>query len=278
MLRQCLGEDLKVGCNLTWGPCFDYQKQFFCGAVDKVSQYPYLLRYDIEVSGFGSHQSGHLVLLRLKDEIYPGGDSKDHWPTLCLNTLRWAKKQGAVCGPAHSGWGLEVDTSELPNYVVPPYSGIGANEYVVDVTHQVPGPDGKLVPAVDFLSMVDTPSVWELNMWYHTLNVGFRTRISGETDFPCIYGERVGLGRFYVKVDGKLDYDRWGEGIRQGRNYVSDGKSHRPKFKVNEKAVGQNGSDLKLPKAQTVRATAKIAALLNEEPNTDLRKRSYDQK
>ena len=32
-------------------------------------------------------------------------------------------------------------------------------------------------------------------MWYHTLNGGFRTRVSGETDFPCIYGERVGLGR-----------------------------------------------------------------------------------
>jgi hypothetical protein len=49
-----------------------------------------LLRYDIEVSGFGSHQSGHLCLLRLKDQMYPGGDSKDHWPTLGLNTLRWA--------------------------------------------------------------------------------------------------------------------------------------------------------------------------------------------
>jgi FPC/CPF motif-containing protein YcgG len=34
---------------------------------------------------------------------------------------------------------------------------------------------------------VDTPFVWELNIWYHTLNAGFRTRISGETDFPCIY-------------------------------------------------------------------------------------------
>src|SRR5205814_700218 len=44
MIRQTLGEDLKVGCNLTWGPCFDYQKQFFTGAVDKASQYPYLLR------------------------------------------------------------------------------------------------------------------------------------------------------------------------------------------------------------------------------------------
>jgi len=49
MIRHCMGEDLKIGANLTWGPCFDYQKQFFCGTIDKVSQYPYLLRYDIEV-------------------------------------------------------------------------------------------------------------------------------------------------------------------------------------------------------------------------------------
>ena len=278
MYRHCQGEDLKVGCNLTWGPCFDFQKQFFTGKDDAVSKFPYLLHYDIEVSGFGSHQSGHLVLLRLKDEIYPGGDSDKHWPTLCLNTLRWAKKQGAVCGPAHSGWGLEVDTAELPNYVVPPYSGIGANEYVVDVTHQVPGPDGKEIPAVDFLSMVDTPSIWELNMWYQTLNVGFRTRISGETDFPCIYGERVGLGRSYVKLDGKLTYEDWCEGIRRGHNYVSDGRSHLLDFKLNDAVMGENGSELKLAGPGVVRATARVAARLDEKPNPELKKRPYSEK
>lgn len=151
MIRHCIGEDLKVGCNLTWGPCFDFQKQFFTGEIDKVSKYPYLLRYDVEISGFGSHQSGHLVLLRLKQEIYPGGDSYKHWPTLCLNSLRWAKKQGAICGPAHSGAGLAVGTSDLPNYVIPPYDGIGACEYIVDVTHRVEGPDGRQMPAVDFM-------------------------------------------------------------------------------------------------------------------------------
>jgi hypothetical protein len=278
MIRHCMGEDLKVGANLTWGPCFDYQKQFFCGTVDKVSQYPYLLRYDIEVSGFGSHQSGHLCLLRLKEEIYPGGDSKDHWPTLCLNTLKWAKKQGAVCGPAHSGWGLQLKDDALPNYNVPPFDGIGANEYIVDVTHEVPGPDGKAVPAVDFLSMGDTPNVWELNIWYHTLNVGYRTRISGETDFPCIYGEKVGLGRSYVKLDGKLDYDQWCEGIHQGRNYVSDGKSHLMEFALNGTRMGEKGSELRLARQGTVRATARVAAYLPEQVNEELRKLRYDQK
>ena len=106
---------------------------------------------------------------------------------------------------------------------MPPFDGIGANEYIVGVTQDL----------VDFISTVDTPYAWELNIWYHTLNFGYRTRISGETDFPCIYGDRVGLGRSYVKQKAKLDYRDWAEGLREGRNYVSDGKSHLLDFKVN---------------------------------------------
>ncbi|MBX3745966.1 MAG: CehA/McbA family metallohydrolase [Verrucomicrobiae bacterium] len=275
MLRHCVGEDLKIGANLTWGPCFDYQKQFFTGTIDKVSRYPYLLRYDVEVSGFGSHQSGHLCLLRLQEQMPEGGDSKHHWPTLGLNTLKWAKRQGAVCGPAHSGWGLQVDTEALPNYVVPPFDGIGANEHIVNVTHEVPGPDGRLVPAVDFISTVDTPYVWELNIWYHTLNCGFRTRISGETDFPCIYGERVGLGRSYVKLDGPLDYDAWCEGIRNGRSYVGDGRSHLLDFAIDGVAIGVGASEVRLGAPGNVTVTARVAARLNETPDNVIRGRKY---
>jgi len=277
MVRHTLGEDLKVGSTLTWGPGFDYQKQFFTGSDDKVSKAPYLLHYDVEVSGFGSHQSGHLVLLRLKEQIYPGGESSKHWPTLGLNTLRWAKRQGAVCGPAHSGWGLEAETTDLPNYTVPPYRSIGANEYIVDVTHEVPGPNGTPVPAVDFMSTVDTPYAYELNMWYHTLNVGFRTRISGETDWPCIYGDRVGLGRSYVKMDGRLTYAEWCEGIRKGRNYVGDGKSHLLDFRVNDVPMGERGSEVRLAGPGIVRARVRAAALLSETPNAAIRSRRFDQ-
>jgi hypothetical protein len=298
MERHIAGEDLKVGATLTWGPGFDYQKQFFTGTPDAASKYPYLIRYDMEVSGFGSERSGHLCLLRLSDLMYPGGESSKHWPTLGMNTLRWAKKQGAVTGPAHSGWGLQpaapgeetvavsrisqtvrLATNDLPNYVIPPYNGIGANEYIVSVTHELPGPDGKLWPAVDFMSMVDTPSVWELNMWYHTLNAGFRTRISGESDFPCIYGERVGMGRSYVKLDGKLDYDAWCEGIRAGRNYVGDGKSHLMEFTATAGAstvrMGENGSELRLAQPGKVHLTARVAARLPAQPDEQIRKTTY---
>jgi hypothetical protein len=270
MIRHIMGEDLKVGCCLTWGPCFDFQKRFFTGEVAEQSQYPYTLRYDVEVSGFGSHASGHLNLLNLKQQIYPGGESKDHWPTLGLNTLRWAKAQGAVCGPAHSAAGITTfvgripDTdgkdgpNELPNFNIPAFDGIGANEFIVDVTHKVPGPVGGLVPAVDFISTMNTERVAEWNMWYHVLNCGFRVAASGETDFPCMSGERVGIGRVYAKVDGELTFERWVQSIAAGRSYVSDGRCHLLDFSASESDssdaihVGVDGSELKLDTSKKV--------------------------
>jgi hypothetical protein len=265
MIRHILGEALNVGSVLTWGPCYYYQKQFFEAKDHQLSTVDNLMRYDVEVSGFPSSHCGHLVLLRLKEQDYPATSVIEDWPTWDLPVLKWAKAQRAVVGFAHSGWGLEVKTDQLPHYEVPKFDGIGANEYIVDVTHD----------AVDFISTVDTPSIWELNIWYHTLNCGFRTRISGETDFPCIYGERVGLGRSYVKLDGRLNYDAWVDGIRDGRSYVSDGKSHLMDFRVNNLLVGTNGSELKVNRPETVRVTAKVAARLDEKPNDDIRGRGY---
>jgi hypothetical protein len=284
MLRHCKGEDLKVGCCLTWGPCFDFQKQFFTGKPDDVSEYPYLLRYDIEVSGFGSHRSGHLNLLRLRQQIYPGGESMDHWPTFGLNTLTWAKSQGAVCGPAHSAAGLtrtvgRLDGADgldgpnrLPNFDIPAYDGIGANEFVVDITHEVPGPDGKPLPAVDFISTMNTDRVAEWNMWYHALNSGFRTKASGETDFPCITGERVGIGRVYAKLDGKLEFDRWVDSIAAGRSYVSDGSCHlmeltaEPAGSGRRVALGENGSEMQLDGPAKVTVHVRAAAYRENAP------------
>jgi hypothetical protein len=267
MIRHIMGEALNVGDVLTWGPGYYFQKQFFEAKVNKLSTADNLMRYDVEVSGFPSSFNGHLVLLGLKEQDYPGTEKIEDWPSWNLPILKWAKSQGAIVGFAHSGWGLEVKTDKLPNYELPPFDGIGANEYIVDVTHG----------AVDFISTVDTPSVWELNIWYHTLNSGFRTRISGETDFPCIYAERVGMGRSYVQLDGPLDYDAWLKGIRDGRAYVSDGKSHLIDFRVNNLLVGTAGSEIKLDKAQRVRVTAKVAALLKMKANDRLQEKGYDQ-
>lgn len=257
MVRQIQGEKLNVGAVLTWGPCYYYQKQFFSGKDHPLSKPDALMHYDLEVSGFPSSHAGHLVLLGLTNQDYPHCVRIEQWPTWDLPILRWAKSQGAMTGFAHSGWGLESKSRELPNYEVPGFDGIGANEYIVDVTH----PD-----AVDFISTMDTPYPWELNIWYHTLNVGFRTRISGETDFPCITDARVGQGRIYAKVDGPLSYSGWLEAIRSGRSYVSDGRSHLMDFAVNDLEVGTRASEVKLAQKGTVHARVKVAAFLNPVP------------
>src|SRR3984893_6761590 len=254
MVRQIQGEKLNVGAVLTWGPCYYYQKQFFSGKDHPLSKPDRLMHYDLEVSGFPSSHAGHLVLLGLTNQDYPHCVRIEQWPTWDLPVLRWAKSQGASAGFAHSGWGLEVKSRELPNYEIPAFDNIGANEYIVDVTY----PD-----AVDFISAMDTPYISELNIWYHTLNVGFRTRISGETDFPCITDARVGQGRVYAKVDGLLSYGAWLNALRAGRSYVSDGRSHLMDFSVNGVEVGTNASEVKLTGSRTVHARRKASAYLN---------------
>jgi hypothetical protein len=259
MMRHVLGEALSVGSVLNWGPSYYHQRRYFEARDNKVSTASTLLRYDLEVSGFPSSFCGHLVLLRLREQDYPDTRQIEDWPTWDLPILKWAKAQGAVTGFAHSGLGLQqIRSRELPNYEMPMFNGIGANEYIMDVTHDV----------VDFISAADTPFLYELNIWYHTLNCGFRTRISGETDFPCMSDDRVGAGRSYVHLPKTLTYDAWCDGVRDGRSYVSDGFGHLMNFTANGLEAGTAGSELTLNRAGPVRVTARAACLLPDEAPT----------
>ena len=268
MMRQALGENLNISAVLTWGPSWYHQKQYFSATDHPLSEPERVMHYDVEVSGFPSSHAGHLILLGLEEDDYPGTTKIEEWPSWDLPVLKWGKSQGAVTGFSHSGWGLQVLTDELPNYEMPGFDGIGANEYIVDVTH----PD-----TIDFISTVDTPAIWELNIWYHTLNVGFRTRISGETDFPCIYQAKMGLGRSYVKLD-ELSYPGWIEGVRRGAAYVGDGKSHLMDFELDGAALGENGSEIRLSGAKTLKARLKVAAMLPRLPDPSFAGLRYDEK
>lgn len=275
MMRHILGEDLNVGCVLSWGPCWYFQKQYFDGKVHHLSRPNALMRYDVEVSGFPSSHCGHLCLLRLTEDDYPGTSRIEEWPSWDLPVLQWGKRQGGVVGFSHSGWGLEVPATTLPTLDMPPFDGIGANEFVVDVT----------ADACDFISAVDTPFVWEMNVWYHTLDCGYTSRISGETDFPCIYGERVGLGRSYVKLNDaqELTYDDWVHGIRDGRTYCTDGLTHLFDYQVNGLGVGQPGADgrasvLAVKSGVPLQVSVSAAALLEEQPRDDIRNEPLDHK
>ena len=113
MFRQVKGEGLNVGCVLTWGPCFQHQRQFFAPKPHNVSEPLTVLKYDLEISGFGSQALGHICLLNLQDQTYPGSDGTDTkgWPTWTTPTMKWAKSQGGIAGYAHSASGLAIDPS-----------------------------------------------------------------------------------------------------------------------------------------------------------------------
>ena len=132
MMRHILGEGVNVGSVLTWGPGYYHLKQFFEGKDIKLSTEKNLLRYDLEISGFPSGHAGHLVLLRLKEQDYPTKIIED-WPTWTIPILRWANAQGAITGYAHSGLGLKVKNDSMPNYEMPRFDCIGANEFIVAV-------------------------------------------------------------------------------------------------------------------------------------------------
>lgn len=261
MWRQVVGEDLNVGASLAWGPSWYHQKTFFTGKDEPYSTRENIMRNDVEVSGFPSSHAGHIVLLKLKEDDYPGTEKIEDWPSWTLPVLKWARAQGGAVGYAHSGWGLQPmePVEDVPNYVLPKMDGIGANEYIVTVTQD----------AIDFYSAGDTPAPAELNMWYHTLNAGFRVPLSGETDFPCIFDERVGLARSYIKPEGLLSYESYVDAIKDGRSYVTDGLSHIIDFSVNDVSPGTNESELSLRAGGDIKINARVAAMLPAEQTSE---------
>ena len=297
MKRQADGEALDLASVLNWAPGFEYQKQFFTGhallapppatpppmqdgmphdagaiAAEQDAEImhglqhkalaqasPSLVRYDVETSGFPCSHCGHLVLLQLKEDMYPGTRSVDDWPSWNVPVLRWAKQQGALAGYAHSGHGLVVDSTELPNLLIPPFNSMGANEFIADVTH--PG-------LIDFISGCDLWPLAELNIWYHTMNCGFDVAFAGETDFPCLTDACVGGGRSYVRLasrpTGDRGYSDWIGGLLHGSSYFGDGRSHLFEFRVN--GIDRDSKPVELASAAEVEVTARVAARLEPIP------------
>ena len=91
-------------------------------------------------------------------------------------------------------------------------SGSGAMEIFVSTAEGV----------CDFISAMNTGRVGEWNTWYHLMNCGFPLKVSGETDFPCMSGTRVGQGRVYVRLGqvNAVDFDAWCAGLAAGREIV----------------------------------------------------------
>ena len=326
MFRQIKGEGLHVGCVLTWGPCFDFQRQYFSPVASSLSEPTTVMKYDLEISGFGSAAMGHVCLLNLEDQTYPNsaGTKTKGWPTWTVPVMRWAKQQGGVTGFPHSAFAVDAEVSaewilsrfdkdsdarldrneaesallthgfdaidkdqdryldaaelatatdsakdKLPNLAIPNMNGRGALEICVSTAEGV----------CDFISAMDTSRTGEWNTWYHLMNCGFPLKVSGETDFPCMSGRRVGQGRVYVRLGNvtTVDFKTWCRGLAEGRSYVSDGFAHALEFNVNNRRPGLE--PVRIPKPATVKVEATVAfassvpegvAYGNQTPNSGL--------
>ncbi|OYW25114.1 MAG: hypothetical protein B7Z55_00270 [Planctomycetales bacterium 12-60-4] len=125
MFQQVKGEGLNIGSVLSWGYGFEHQRQFFGPQVDRLSEPLTLMKYDMEVSGFGSAALGHVCLLNLKELVYPGADGIKGWPTWTTPALRWTKQQGGFTGYPHSGSGMQVNSSSASKRLL---DGFDANK------------------------------------------------------------------------------------------------------------------------------------------------------
>ena len=279
MIRHVRGEALSIGGVQAWGPGYYHQKQYFTGTAispEATLEYPKMqnannqvfetvstdqdnrstLRYDIECSGFPSSHLGHLMCLGLRDQEYPGAEYINDWPSWTQPIERWAKEQGAVVGFTHCGLGLGTSSEDLPNFEMPAFNSVGTNAGIVDVTRGL----------CDFISGAETSPAAEMTAWYHMLNCGYRVAFLGESDYPCIFDERPGVGRTYVKLKspprGDMGWRAWLAGLAAGHLYFGDGRTHFIDFTV---AGAGSGSTVNQEAAGPVEVCATVAVYLEPE-------------
>ncbi len=163
---------------------------------------------------------GHLVMLGLT-EAY------QIWDESPYKILEWGKKQNAIMGFCH----MEYLTDSIQNKI--------------DCCTPMDYPVEAALGTIDFLA----EDVWlndaSVKAYYKLLNCGFRLGWAAGTDFPCNNSQPFGSLLTYVEVkDQPLTYQRWIEGIKNGRTVVSlNGHNEFLDLKVNEKY--SPGDDIK---------------------------------
>ncbi len=236
VLAQCAGEDLNV-CNLVVANSNTeavFDREFFRGRPDHLSTEETILYWNQE---FRSTFWGHMTLVNLKqlvEPIFTGfKDTTNPWdvPTNSDIALETHRHNG------HSNY------THPFRHLEDPYKGpYSAKGIPVDV-------------ALGNIDSLDINSSYPaaLGTWYRFLNCGFQLPASAGTDcfLNRIRSRYPGEDRVYVQMNGPLDYQKWIDGLRAGRSFVTNGPMLE--FKVNDKLAG---SVIKLTKAGTIQVNA----------------------
>ena len=78
---------------------------------------------------------------------------------------------------------------------------------------------------VDSIDVMGSNHAAALPLWYRLLNCGFRIPASAGTDcfLNRIPSRLPGADRVYVHIDGAFTYEKWIEGLKAGRTFVTNG-------------------------------------------------------
>ena len=229
------------------------------------------MHYDLEVSGFPSSHAGHLVLLGLKDQDYPGTKRIEDWPTWDLPILKWAKRAGRGrrlrafrLGPR----GPRPPT--LPNDEMP-----GVRRHRRERIHR----------------RRDRAQRGGLHLHRgHAVAVGAEHLVSHaqcriphadqrRDRFPLHHRRAGRRSAAPTRSSIGLSYRGWTDAIERGAAYVSDGRTHLMNFAVNGTAVGTANSEVTLPASGgSAHVTISAAALLDATPDSRMSTRAWDEK
>ena len=303
MMRHIVGEDLNVGCVLSWGPCWYTQKQYFEGKVSHLSRPDYLMRYDVEVSGFPSSHCGHVCLLRLKEDDYPGTTRDRGMAELdAARSCRGPRSRGRSSATRIAAGVCNFPTTcpngkrEVLALSDPRQIGPVAQPTHCPITRcrnstgSVPTNTSSRRPTASAISSrrPTRPRCGNSTSGTTRSTADCARGSAARPISPASTATRVGLGRVYVKMrpEERLDYDTWILGVRDGRSYCGDGRSHVFDFKVNDVALGEAGSNgkisqLNLEHPGKVKVTFDVAARLEEKPTEEterIRHTRLDQK
>jgi hypothetical protein len=216
---QMRAEDLHVVNLLTSD--FTYDREKFTGELDRVSTAEHFVYVGQEMRDW---QLGHICLLGLKKIVEPyayfGGQlnfmGPDNPHILMSPKLKESKQYQATTVWAHF--------SNLPGLE----SAIAIPLGLIDALELMTYDDPIKLPShwtpwdYSGMSQIEFTVMRGMDLYYQYLNAGFRLPITAGSDKM---GEDIPVGsnRHYVYLKGEATYDKWIEGLKSGRGFITNG-------------------------------------------------------
>ena len=196
--------------------------------------------------------AGHVDGYGVNDTALSPSDSQAGYS---LPVLQWFRHQGALAGYRQGAAAKAPRTRNMPlPNVLASSMDEGTGDYVMSIAHD----------AVDFITVGGGDFSSELNIWYHSLNAGFRTRIMGETpcaaaELPAMNGTRSNIQPVSISQNRRT--------MLSNEMTVSDRRATIHDFRVNgHEPSAEMGSEVRLPSSAGIAVSATLNISLDETP------------